>query len=253
MQKVQGTVLAGVTGCPVRLSPPASAPVDLMAFRKRQVYAAGLYLDGSIMSSLKKFSAIPAAALTKTQAFFDVITSARQAKTMLLRFHRSVGAPAVIEVTEPPLPRGAPAMVMCPSTASSRLVTQLNEFIKFSGMRLLDKQCHSDQSALFSVRMRFVEMVLQALRDALKPKVDAKGVSKFESALSNVLGETVPKDSQLFLTCKADSVYISTSESTGSHVNAKGLCPALFGVYLGKSPISPAIKSGVATGFTKLE
>jgi len=154
-----------------------------------KVYAAGLYLDGSIMSSLKKFSAIPAAALTKTQAFFDVITSARQAKTMLLRFHRSVGAPAVIE----------------------------------------------------------------ALRDALKPKVDAKGVSKFESALSNVLGETVPKDSQLFLTCKADSVYISTSESTGSHVNAKGLCPALFGVYLGKSPISPAIKSGVATGFTKLE
>jgi hypothetical protein len=78
-------------------------------------------------------------------------------------------------------------------------------------------------------------------------------LSKFESLLTGVLGGSVPKDSQLFLTCKGDSLHVSITESTGPHVSAKGLCPALFDVYLGKSPISQPIKSGVAAGFAKLE
>lgn len=63
-----------------------------------QVYAAGLYMESSGLSSLKKFSGTPASALAKEQPFFDAITSSRPAKTLLLRFHRSVGAPAVVEV-----------------------------------------------------------------------------------------------------------------------------------------------------------
>lgn len=96
-------------------------------------------------------------------------------------------------------------------------------------------------------------MCSQALRDALKPKMDAKVVSKFESLLTDVLGGSVPQGSQLFLTCKGDALHVSTTESTGPHVSAKGLCPALVGVYLGKSPISQPIKAGVAAGFAKLQ
>ena len=53
--------------------------------------------------------------------------------------------------------------------------------------------------------------------------------------------------------CKGDSLYVSTTETTGPHISARGLCPALFGIYLGKSPISPAVKLGIATGFAKLD
>jgi hypothetical protein len=31
----------------------------------------------------------------------------------------------------------------------------------------------------------------------------------------------------------------------------KGLCPALFDVYFGKAPVSPAAKDGVAVGFAE--
>lgn len=55
-------------------------------------------MESSGLSSLKKFSGTPASALAKEQPFFDAITSSRPAKTLLLRFHRSVGAPAVVEV-----------------------------------------------------------------------------------------------------------------------------------------------------------
>jgi hypothetical protein len=96
-------------------------------------------------------------------------------------------------------------------------------------------------------------MPSQALRDTLKQKVDAKGVYRFEGLLTDVLGESVPKDSQLYLTCKGEALHVSTTETTGPQISVKGLCPALFGVYLGKSPVAPPIKSGVATGFAKLE
>jgi len=62
------------------------------------VYAVGLYLERSAISSLEKFSGTPAAKLAKQQPFFDAISAARPVKTLLLRFHRTVGAPAVVEV-----------------------------------------------------------------------------------------------------------------------------------------------------------
>ena len=37
--------------------------------------------------------------------------------------------------------------------------------------------------------------------------------------------------------------------SSGATVKEKGVCAALFDVYYGKSPVSPAAKDGAATGF----
>jgi len=63
-------------------------------------------------------------------------------------------------------------------------------------------------------------------------------VERFEAALKAVLGESVARGAQLYLTCKADSLYVSDAAAPGQTVGGKGLCLALFGVYLGKQPVS---------------
>ena len=45
---------------------------------------------------------------------------------------------------------------------------------------------------------------------------------------------------------------IAAGDGSTSVVKEKGLCSALFGVYFGSHPISPAAKEGVAKAFAEL-
>mmetsp|Transcript_105912 Transcript_105912/g.299407 ORF Transcript_105912/g.299407 Transcript_105912/m.299407 type:complete len:220 (+) Transcript_105912:58-717(+) len=153
-----------------------------------KVYAVGVYLEKAGVAALAQYESTPAEELLKRQGFFKGVIIGPFAKTLLLRFHRSVSGTAVVK----------------------------------------------------------------ALRDALKPRLPAGTVDEFEGILTSVVGDKVPRDSQLYLTCKGEALHVSASPGTGPSLRAKGLCAALFGVYLGESPVAPAARDGLAAGFAAL-
>jgi len=160
-----------------------------------KVYAVGLYFEpqavtrGGGADSLKPFVGTPADKLTKSSGFYSAITNGKFAKTLLLQFHRSVGADAVAG----------------------------------------------------------------AMKDSLSKKVAAGALTKFSDALSTALGGgAVPQGGKLSFSCKADTMSISFADGAGLSVREKSLCPALFSVYYGSPPISPAAKEGAAKAFAEL-
>jgi len=95
--------------------------------------------------------------------------------------------------------------------------------------------------------------VYQRSLDSLAKKVAAGALAKFSDALSQVLGGgSVPQGSQLSFACKADAMMIAFGESSPSTLKEKGVCVALFSVYYGSPPISPAAKEAAAKAFAEL-
>ncbi|KAL3933528.1 MAG: hypothetical protein SGPRY_000239 [Prymnesium sp.] len=66
-----------------------------------KVYAVGLYFEpqavarGSGTDSLKPYAALPSSELVKSKGFYEVLVGGKFAKSLLLQFHRSVGADAI--------------------------------------------------------------------------------------------------------------------------------------------------------------
>ena len=61
------------------------------------------------------------------------------------------------------------------------------------------------------------------------------------------------KGSDLYITCKGEKVWASLTEGKdASTISIKGLCSAVFQVYLGATPVSPQAKEGFTKGFADL-
>lgn len=63
------------------------------------MYAVGVYLDSGGVATLKRSG-------KRGQALFDAVSGSRTAKTLLLRFHRSVGGKAVVDALRDALDSG---------------------------------------------------------------------------------------------------------------------------------------------------
>ena len=95
------------------------------------------------------------------------------------------------------------------------------------------------------------QKIVDALEDALLPKIDNKIVEDFTSLLFSVIGNKVKKHSSLYLMCKGETLTVSKSSNIkkAKKLKAKNLCSALFSVYLGENPVSEVAKKNFATGF----
>ncbi|KAL3787364.1 hypothetical protein HJC23_004389 [Cyclotella cryptica] len=94
--------------------------------------------------------------------------------------------------------------------------------------------------------------VADALGEALKPRLGEKESESFQTFILDVVGgERVQKGSDIFITCKGEKLWASTTggSDNASSITMKGLCPAIFMVYLGENPVSPHAKEGFVKGF----
>ena len=92
------------------------------------------------------------------------------------------------------------------------------------------------------------DAVAGALKDALVPRLGAKGANSFKDALDKAMGGDVAKGDSLSFACKGSSMSISLNGGGGASLSGKA-CESLFDVYLGKDPISKEAKQGVAAAF----
>ena len=92
------------------------------------------------------------------------------------------------------------------------------------------------------------DAVAGALKDALVPRLGAKGATAFKDALDKAMGGDVAKGDSLSFACKGSSMSISLNGGGGASLSGKA-CESLFDVYLGKDPISKEAKQGVAAAF----
>ena len=155
-----------------------------------KVYGVGIYTDPKTIKSLKKYDGVSAESLMGSSDLFDDFAASKPAKTLLLRFHREVGA------------------------------TDISE----------------------------------ALGEALKPRVGDETSKSFQSFILDMVGgDKMQKGSDLFITCKGEKLWASlTGGSDAASISLKGLCSAIFQVYLGDTPVSPQAKEGFAKGFSEL-
>ena len=151
------------------------------------MYAVGIYGEKKITKSLaKKYSGLSVDKVQKSKSLFSDFSENKAGKTLLLKFHREVGA--------------------------------------------------SD--------------VADALGEALKPKLGNEKADTFQTFILDMIGaDRVAKGSDIYITCKGDKLWASTNGTRRSSMNMKGLCPAVFMVYLGDRPVSQQAKEGFALGF----
>ena len=93
------------------------------------------------------------------------------------------------------------------------------------------------------------ETMVSALNEALSKRVSAAAVEIFREAFLKALPtDTLARGDGLSLMCKGNTLSIHAGGAL-QRISPRGLCGALFDVYFGKSPVSPAAKEGVAVGF----
>ena len=65
-------------------------------------------------------------------------------------------------------------------------------------------------------------------------------------------GDKLTKGSDLYITCKSEKLWSSTTGTDAKTISIKGLCSAIFDVYLGDSPVSQQAKEGFEQGFADM-
>ena len=96
--------------------------------------------------------------------------------------------------------------------------------------------------------------IADALRDSMAPRLSAAVLAKFRSMLATVLSASsdLPKGSELYFSCRGDTLHLASGTPKGAATLAeKTVCTALFDVYLGTAPVSPAAKEGFVQGFAE--
>mmetsp|Transcript_27784 Transcript_27784/g.39764 ORF Transcript_27784/g.39764 Transcript_27784/m.39764 type:complete len:232 (+) Transcript_27784:45-740(+) len=141
-----------------------------------------------------------------------------------------------------------------------KVMTSLKK--KYSGFEAKDSKNLSDLATDFAsskpartVLLRFQRGVAasdisDALGEALKPKVGAATSDEFQQFVLDIVGgDRLEKGSDIYITCKGEKLSASlTGGKDSSSISIKGLCPAVFEVYLGDKAVSPQAKKGFAEG-----
>lgn len=136
---------------------------------------------------------------------------------------------------------------------------------KYSGFDAKDDSNLSDLTTEFAsskaartVLLRFQRGVAasdisDALGEALKPKM-GKASDEFQQFILDMVGSgRLEKGSDMYITCKGEKLSASlTGGKDSSSISLKGLCRAIFEVYLGDKPVSPQAKTGFAEGVATL-
>ena len=79
----------------------------------------------------------------------------------------------------------------------------------------------------------------------MKPRLGDTASESFQAFILDVVGgDRIRKGSDLFITCKDEKLWASTTGGGDESISLKGLCPAIFMVYLGDHPVSPQAKDG---------
>lgn len=92
--------------------------------------------------------------------------------------------------------------------------------------------------------------ISDALGEALKPKVGGATSDEFQKFMLDIVGgDRLEKGSDIYITCKGEKLSASlTGGKDSSSISIKGLCPAVFEVYLGDKAVSPQARKGFAEG-----
>ena len=116
----------------------------------------------------------------------------------------------------------------------------------------------SDSKSARTLLLRFhrevaASDIADALGDALINKVGKGTSNKFSTfVLDMVGGDKLTKGSDLYITCKSEKLWSSTTGTDAKTISIKGLCSAIFDVYLGDSPVSQQAKEGFEQGFADI-
>jgi len=101
--------------------------------------------------------------------------------------------------------------------------------------------------------------ISQALGEALVNKIGQEKSSEFSTFILDTMGsDRLEKGSEISITCKGEKLWASSSSAEGndtggsSSIDMKGLCSAIFMVYLGDNPVSQQAKEGFEKGFADL-
>jgi hypothetical protein len=123
--------------------------------------------------------------------------------------------------------------------------------------RLAYEFSHSEQA--LTLLLRFHRQVpasdmAEALGEALVDKIGKDKSNTFTSFILGIVGQRdggmLKKGTDLYITCKGGKLRVSLGEGkSADKINMKGLCPAVFRVYLGEKPVSPQAKEGFEKGF----
>ncbi|KAL7525098.1 hypothetical protein ACHAWF_001210 [Thalassiosira exigua] len=98
--------------------------------------------------------------------------------------------------------------------------------------------------------------VTEALGEALVEKVGKETSTKFQNFILDVVKkhgkEGFETGTDLYITCKGEKLWASLTMEDSSTMNTKGLCSAIFAIYLGSNPVSPQAKEGFEKGFADM-
>ena len=99
--------------------------------------------------------------------------------------------------------------------------------------------------------------MVEALSDALVTKIGKDKSTKFSEFILNMAPNRLTKGTNFYISCKGEKLISSlnnnnNSKESSSSISIKGLCTAIFDVYLGNNPVSQAAKDGFEQGFADM-
>jgi len=102
--------------------------------------------------------------------------------------------------------------------------------------------------------------MVEALSDALITKIGKDKSTKFSEFILNMAPDRLIKGTNFYISCRGEKLLSSLNnnnnnsnkESSSSSISIKGLCTAIFDVYLGNNPVSQAAKDGFEQGFADM-
>ena len=98
--------------------------------------------------------------------------------------------------------------------------------------------------------------MVEALSDALVTKIGKDKSTKFSQFILNMAPDRLTKGTNFYISCKGEKLLSSlnnnNSKESSSSISIKGLCTAIFDVYLGNNPVSQAAKDGFEQGFADM-
>ena len=98
--------------------------------------------------------------------------------------------------------------------------------------------------------------MVEALSDALVTKIGKDKSTKFSQFILNMAPDRLTKGTNFYISCKGEKLLSSlnnnNNKESSSSISIKGLCTAIFDVYLGNNPVSQAAKDGFEQGFADM-
>jgi len=97
-----------------------------------------------------------------------------------------------------------------------------------------------------------VDKYMAAIMEALEPRMNGQDLHHLESFKTMNPPGDLKEGSEMIMTIKGDTMVYRSSEGAMGTIKSQIFVNALADVYFGKDPVSPALKSSIAEGASKL-